>query len=229
MTDVGYASIKDKLLDKLHSAWLYVYEPLINFLFYLPGGGEDAFRTQSVEFANLKEGEQILDICCGDGELVRYVAQRVFPGGHIIGIDISESALKKASQKAHDLTVDFLISGAGSLPFRASHFDKCFISLGLHHMSESDRNHTLKEACRVLKEGGSLIVVEYNLPEKALVKLIARAFARFDKSDEAYKMVMNLSLLKEIEMAGLKISRKQSVCGGIVQLVEAVNTGVGTD
>ena len=95
--------------------------------------------------------------------------------------------------------------------------------MGLHHMSKQDRHLTLNEVSRVLKTGGSLIVADYNLPEKALTRLMALAYVRVDKCAEAYKMCTCGSLPEEIEMAGLRIKRRESICRGLIQLIEAIH------
>ncbi len=213
---------KDTMLEKLDSLWRYSYKSLINFLFYLPWGGENLLRTKTVEFAKLAIGEQVLDLCCGSGKLIPHISPYIAANGHITGVDICEPALRIARKETKNQSITLHLALATHLPFRDSFFDKCFISMGLHHMSNQDRYLTLKEVCRVLKIGGSLIVAEYNLPEKALSRLMAYAFVRTDRSGEAYKMVTRGSLLKEIETAGLKIKRREPICRGLLQLVEAI-------
>jgi len=66
-------------------------------------------------------------------------------------------------------------------------------------------------------------VIDYNLPERGLRRLAATAFAKLDKSEEAYKMLMHDSLTREIKNAGFEIERRELTCQGIIQLLEAVN------
>ena len=213
---------KNTILEKLDALWRQSYESLIDFFFCLPWGGENIFRIKTVEFANLATGEQVLDLCCGSGKLIPYISPYVAPNGHITAVDICESAIRIARKKTKNQSITLHLASATHLPFRTSFFDKCFISMGLHHMSKQDRCLTLREVCRVLKTGGSLIVAEYNLPKKALSRLMAYAFIKTDKSGEAYKMVTSGSLLKEIEIAGLRINRREPICMDLIQLVEAI-------
>jgi len=177
-----------------------------------------------MNFAGSAEGEQVLDVCCGTGTLTSLIAHRVGLNGQVIGVDITESALEIARTKTQNLSVTLLRVNAENLPFDSSRFHKCFISFGLHHMPRQARQNTLKEIHRTLTAAGSLFVVDYNLPKRALARLITRALAKLDESEEAYRMLMNSSLLKEIEQAGLEVRRQESLCKGMVQLVEAVNT-----
>jgi len=200
------------------------YDPLINFIFYLPCGGENYFRKRCVNFASPAEGGQVLDVCCGTGTLTSLIAHHIGPNGQVIGVDTSESALEIARTKTQNLPVTLLRVSAENLPFDSSRFGKCFISFGLHHMPRQARQNTLKEIHRTLTAAGSLFVVDYNLPKRALARLMTRALVKLDESEEACRMLMNSSLLKEIEQAGLEIRRQEFLCKGMVQLVEAVNT-----
>jgi len=89
-------------------------------------------------------------------------------------------------------------------------------------MSVQERRWALKEIHRVLTPEGSLYVIDYNLPESGLRRLVAIAFAKLDESEEAYKMLKNGSLIGEIKQAGFEIERRSPACQGIIQLLEVV-------
>jgi len=216
-------SRKSTLVESLSRIWLRFYGSLLNLVFYLPCGGEDCFRKRCVNFASPAEGDQVLDVCCGAGELTYLIAERMGLEGKVIGVDIWEPALEMARMKPRNLPVTFLGVNAEKLPFASSKFDKCFISLGLHHMPEQTRHNTLNEIRRTLKSTGSLFIVEYNLPAGALDKLTAKVLVRLDKSKEAYNMWINHSVLREIGQAGFSIKRREFICKGVIQLVEARN------
>jgi ubiquinone/menaquinone biosynthesis C-methylase UbiE len=197
------------------------YNSAFNFLFYLPCGGETSFRLRCVKFASLEVGDSILDVCCGAGELTSVIArQRLI--GQVFGVDISESALKLARTKDPRIPATFLRASADSLPFDSSRFDKCFVSLGLHHMPGQQRHRTLREIHRILAPKGALYVIDYNLPENGLRRLTAIAFAKLDESKEAYQMLKTRSLTNEIKKAGFQIERRDLACQGVIQLLEMV-------
>ena len=50
--------------------------------------------------AELGPGDSALDVCCGTGDLALELADRVSPGGHVIGCDFSEPMLDLAREKA---------------------------------------------------------------------------------------------------------------------------------
>lgn len=201
-----------------------LYESLGDWLFYLPWGGESLLRTRAVEFAGLEPREDVLDICCGSGKLLPYIFRHVVPGGHVTGVDINKSVLELATHDTLGKPVNLLMAIAGSLPFPDSSFSGCFISMGLHHMSKEQRLVALQEVRRVLITGGRLVIADYNLPEKALPKMISRALIKLDKSKEAYSMLVNGSLLEEVEMAGLVFDMQEVICRGLIRLVKVTRT-----
>jgi len=91
-------------------------------------------------------------------------------------------------------------------------------------MTGQARRNTLREVRRVLRAGGSLFIIDYNLPERTLARLMTRALVKLDRSEEAYKLLVNHRLLTEVQQAGFEIRRRELAGRGMVQLVEAVNT-----
>ena len=213
---------KPALVRNLFGIWVQFWYSLSNLAFYLPCGGERSFRRKCIDFASPAKGDHVLDVCCGTGTLTFLIAGQVGPDGHVVGVDISESVLNVPRTRTKNLPVIFLRAEADNLPFDSPSFNKCFISFGLRHMPEQDRHNTLGEIRRVLARGGSLFVVDYSLPDGALARLMAKTLTKLDKSKEAYNMLVNDSLIKEIQEAGFESRRREPTCRGIIQLVEAV-------
>jgi demethylmenaquinone methyltransferase/2-methoxy-6-polyprenyl-1,4-benzoquinol methylase len=200
-------------------AWLY--DPIIKILF-LPFGGEGRFRKALVDFAALKEGEQVLDACCGTGTLTYLLAERVGRTGAVTGIDLSHSSLGVAAKKAKKvLPLTFRQASCADIPFPEGTFDKIFISFGLHEIAEADRRKSLQEINRVLKSGGSLFILEYHLPQAALTRFTVKAFHRLLEDEEAYRMLLDGTLLPELEQAGFSTRRKRLIGAGMFQMLHA--------
>jgi len=210
--------------EKPSSIWSRLSELLLDLIFYLPCGGESHFRKKCANFARPIEGDRVLDLCCGTGMLTLLIAGHTGPSGQVIGGDISGPALEIARARIPNLPVMFLKTSAENLPFTPSGFDECFISFGLHHMTGQARRNTLREVRRILRAGGSLFIIDYNLPERTLARLMTRALVKLDRSEEAYKLLVNHRLLTEVQQAGFEIRRRELAGRGMVQLVEAVNT-----
>jgi len=209
------------VVSRVFNVFVSYYNSAFNFLFYLPCGGETSFRRMCVNFASLAAGDSILDVCCGAGELTSVIARQEL-AEEVFGVDISESALELARTTTPRIPATFLRASADCLPFDSSRFDKCFVSLGLHHMSGQQRRRTLTEIHRILAPKGTLYVIDYNLPESGLRRLTAIAFAKLDESKEAYQMLKSRSLTNEIKKAGFQIEGRELACQGIIQLLEMV-------
>lgn len=200
-------------------AWLY--DPIIK-IFFLPFGGEGRFRKALVDFAVLKEGEQVLDACCGTGTLTYLLAERVGRTGAVTGIDLSFSSLGVAAKKAKKvLPLTFRQASCADIPLPDGTFDKIFVSFGLHEITESDRRDSLQEINRVLKSDGSLFIFEYHLPQAALAAFTVKAFHRLFEDEEAYRMLLGGTLLLELEKAGFSTRRKRLIGAGMFQMLHA--------
>ena len=211
------------LSRKFLNIWTSFYNTLLNYIFYLPLGGELSFRRKCINFANIEKGDQVLDVCCGTGTLTKLIAKRASRSGRIIGVDFRESILKVA-ENTRNLPITFICANSENLPLESSRFNKCFISFGLHHMNDQGRRNTLREVRRTLIPNGSLFVVEYNLPHRIMAKFAARVLVKLEESEEAYRMLMNRNLIFEIQRTGFKIRRRKFTGGGMIQLVEACKT-----
>ncbi|WP_157628159.1 class I SAM-dependent methyltransferase [Ensifer sp. BR816] len=147
----------------LHSAALY--DILAWFLTY---GRERAFREKMLKFANLKPGEAVLDIGCGTGTVALLAKQKVGPAGRVDGVDASAEMVARATAKAHRaaLSVSFTTATAQQLPYEDGVFDVVLSTLMLHHLPKAGRAEFGREALRVLKPGGRVLIVDFAKPAR---------------------------------------------------------------
>ena len=92
MTVRTLAQLNHRILRKAFQPCLNFYDAVLDFLFYLPCGGETSFREKCVKFADLTTGDRVLDLCCGNGELTTVIAGQGLTGA-LVGVDISESVI----------------------------------------------------------------------------------------------------------------------------------------
>jgi ubiquinone/menaquinone biosynthesis C-methylase UbiE len=121
-------------------------------------------RKFTPDFAGMKVGDRVLDICCGTGEQVFEYGRN---GITATGIDIDPNMLKialKNKAKNNLENVSFQQADATTLPFPDCHFDCASISFGLHDKGRIAREKLVSEMKRIVKPNGTLIFVDFQVP-----------------------------------------------------------------
>ena len=136
----------------------------------MSGGLHRAWKAYTVAVANLKEGDRVLDIAGGTGDLARAFARKVGERGQVVHTDINEAMLRTGRDRLLDegLALPTTICDAEKLPFKTGTFDLVSVAFGLRNMTHKDQ--ALAEMCRVLRDGGRLLVLEFSKVAPALQK-----------------------------------------------------------
>ncbi|BBL23295.1 MULTISPECIES: bifunctional demethylmenaquinone methyltransferase/2-methoxy-6-polyprenyl-1,4-benzoquinol methylase UbiE [Comamonas] len=136
----------------------------------MSGGLHRAWKAYTVMVANLKEGDQVLDIAGGTGDLSMAFSKKVGNSGRVVHTDINEAMLRTGRNRLVDkgIILPTLVCDAEKLPFPDAHFDLVSVAFGLRNMTHKDA--ALKEMNRVLKPGGKLLVLEFSKVAKPLEK-----------------------------------------------------------
>jgi demethylmenaquinone methyltransferase / 2-methoxy-6-polyprenyl-1,4-benzoquinol methylase len=129
-----------------------------------------AWKAYTVAVANLQEGQSVLDIAGGTGDLARAFAKKVGVSGTVIHSDINEAMLHQGRNRLLDegTVLPTLICDGECLPFATNSFDLVSVAFGLRNMTHKEI--ALAEMCRVLKPGGRLLVLEFSKVAKPLTK-----------------------------------------------------------
>lgn len=119
-------------------------------------------------YANLREGEIVVDLGCGGGLDVFLAAAKVGPTGKAIGIDMTPEMIERARKNSEKgpgglpyANVEFHLSKIESLPLPDESAD-CVISNCVLNLVP-DKQAALREIARVLKTGGRLAVSDIAL------------------------------------------------------------------
>jgi len=129
-----------------------------------------AWKAYTVAVANLREGQRVLDIAGGTGDLARAFAKKVGATGTVVHSDINEAMLRQGRDRLIDegLVLPTLICDGEALPFPSASFDLVSVAFGLRNMTHKDQ--ALAEMNRVLKPGGRLLVLEFSKVAGPLTK-----------------------------------------------------------
>ncbi|HMI99857.1 MAG TPA: bifunctional demethylmenaquinone methyltransferase/2-methoxy-6-polyprenyl-1,4-benzoquinol methylase UbiE [Gaiellaceae bacterium] len=134
-----------------------VYDPMNRLM---SAGLDRRWRAATAE-AVVREGDRVLDVCCGTGDLS--IAARE-AGGEVTGLDFSAPMLERARRKSAE--VEWLEGDALALPFPDGSFDAVTIGFGLRNVANVERG--LTELRRVLRPGGRVAILEITRPKGAL-------------------------------------------------------------
>lgn len=137
-------------------------------------GMHHAWRRQALDCLDIQPGCSALDVGCGTGDLTLMLAERVGPGGQVVGLDFSPSMLQVGRDKCrrHQLTnVQLLPGDALALPCRANSFDYVTTAFALRNFP--NLRAALQEMQRVLRPGGKLLVLDFSHPPNRLLRRVA--------------------------------------------------------
>ena len=128
----------------------------------MSAGLHRVWKAYTVQVANLKEGDQVLDIAGGTGDLSLAFSKKVGTSGRVVHTDINEAMLRTGRDRLvnEGVILPTMVCDAEKLPFPNDHFNVVSVAFGLRNMTHKDR--ALREMARVLKPGGKLLVLEFS-------------------------------------------------------------------
>lgn len=156
------------------------------------------WRKKVVDFIKETKPNNILDIATGTGDLAIMLSKNI-PQAKITGLDISAGMLEVGKEKIKNLSltdkIEMVLGDSEKIPYPDNFFDAITVSYGVRNFENLDQG--LQEINRVLKPGGTFIVLETSVPTKfpfkqgyqfhcnIILPLVGRLFSK-DKSAYAY-------------------------------------------
>ncbi len=116
----------------------------------------EPFAKGLLAFADLREGQHILDVACGTGIVSRLAWPKVAPSGSVVGLDINAGMLAVARNVCGDgISVEWKEGDVASMPISDGTFDVALCQHGLQYFP--DKPAALAEMRRVLRPSGRLV------------------------------------------------------------------------
>lgn len=180
-------------------------------------------RERSTDLAVLERlvspaGRDAVDIGCGQGALVRRLAAL---GARMTGVEISPEQLAAAVAADGGAGARYLVGTAQRLPLDDDSVDLAIFMRSLHHVPVDSLADALREAARVLREGGAVYVAE-PLAEGEYFELVSmiedelevrraaqRALGDADQAGLTRETTLDYEI--EIELADLAAVRARTV------------------
>jgi len=128
-------------------------------------GRTKAWRRAVTSIIAPKPGMKILDVAAGTGSSSRPLVDK---GAEVTALDFSQGMIEQGRKQ--NKNINFVQGDALKLPFEDNSFEVTTISFGLRNTSNTEI--ALKEALRVTKDGGRIVVAEFSHPVNPIFKKI---------------------------------------------------------
>ena len=154
--------------------------PKYDFLnHFLSFGADFTWRKKLVSMLSGTHPRRILDVATGTGD-VAIALTRLNPE-QITGIDISDKMLdiarKKVTEKGLQKIISFKQSDAERIPFSDGSFDAVTVAFGVRNFENLSKG--LSEIKRVLRPGGTMMILEFSRPTGNPFKQFYHFYSRF--------------------------------------------------
>lgn len=112
-------------------------------------------KLKRLNLFELNKSGKILDICCGEGEVLELLAEYRFK--NLFGVDLALPGPGIAAKPYR-----YMMSSANCLPIKDASMDCVICTHSLHHLGGLDAvERFLSESMRVLNRGGKLVIIDH--------------------------------------------------------------------
>jgi len=138
----------------------------------LSGRRDVAWRRQMAAMLPDRPDLELLDIATGTADVLLTLFERRKNIAHGVGADMAGRMLAtgrdKVARAGLDDRIELVQADALALPFPDESFDAATIAFGIRNVTDVPRG--LAEMHRVLRPGGRLLILEFSLPQNALIR-----------------------------------------------------------
>lgn len=214
--------------------------PKYDFLNHLLSLGIDhLWRRKAIRMLKKEAPKRVIDLATGTGDFA-LAALKLNPD-EIIGVDISEGMLeegrKKVKKRGKEDIISMTLGDSENLPFEDNEFDALTVGFGVRNYENLEKG--LSDMLRVIKPGGTAIILEFSKPKKFPVKQFFGFYSKFiiptigkmvSKDNAAYEYLPEsvaafpegeefMDILRKV---GYKNPTATLVSGGIATIYKAV-------
>jgi demethylmenaquinone methyltransferase/2-methoxy-6-polyprenyl-1,4-benzoquinol methylase len=206
----------------------------------MTAGLDRRWRSRAADLAGVGPGDRVLDVATGTGDLALELAQRVAPGGEVVGSDFAEAMLERAREKAAGRPdVRFEWGDALALDHPDDAFAAATVAFGARNFADLHRG--LAEMARVVRPGGRVVVLEITTPQTPPLSWfyglwfdrIVPGLGRLAGTEDAYSYLPNSvkrfprpeGLAAAMDAAGLRDIRWLLTAGGIIAIHHGTVSG----
>jgi len=173
---------------------------------------EGQLREILAERTGLRPGDRALDLCTGTGALLPSLVRHTGADGLVVGLDFSRGMLMQArSKNAGTRGVVLVEADAEQLPFRDDSFDAITCSHAFYELKGAGAERALTQAARTLRTDGRFLMMEHEIPENPLIRLLF------------YIRLLSMGLRKALEVLG----HEEALFQRHFSVVERITTGSG--
>lgn len=241
-TDFGFSKVskaeKTKKVAEVFHSVASRYD-IMNDLMSL--GIHRAWKHFTIQTANVRPGQTILDVAAGTCDLAKAYAKKVGRDGLVVITDINDSMLKigrdRVDEQGYIDNVCYVQADAENLPLPDNTFDTISIAFGLRNVTTKE--NALRSMYRTIKPGGQLLVLEFSKPvvpglnklyDFYSLKLLPKIGKVVAKDEDSYVYLAesirrhpDQNTLKAMILdAGFDECKVHNLSGGIVALHHAI-------
>ena len=140
-----------------------------DFLNHLLSAGLDKrWRSQAIEVLQLTGRETVLDVCTGTADLALAATTAQRRARRVVGVDFSAAMLQVAKAKVASFPIVLIRGDATCIPLRDGTVDAATIGFGIRNVEQPAT--ACREIARVMRAGGTLVILEFSLPRSAALR-----------------------------------------------------------
>ena len=126
---------------------------------------------------NPQKGDRLIDMASGTGDVAKSFLKKIQSEGEVDCVEPNKKMFNSGKEKLKNFKkIKWHCSMAEKLPFKSETFDVYSVSFGIRNFSDIDKS--LKEARRVLKNGGRILCLEFSKEENEILEKIYKIYSK---------------------------------------------------